>query len=594
MAVLDAVKEFVLPDDHKIPPQAKERLKRGREEMLRDANKRRLCMRYERGETYWYISKRNTLVQQALAFDAKEHPYRIRNSDPNIRPIVEGKVSSATQRVPGFEVLPTSTDPERVAAARLGDEVAQYGYDKWRIKSKAIDTVKLAISGGGEGFAMPYFDPDVGPYHQVTDPQTGEERWVGEGEVKIKVFNANEVYWEPEVEFAESRWWATEQAVPLDVIKGYENFMGGRLTADASGSDIPSDKRSTSNLAMVVDYYERPCPEYPNGQKLRVANGRLICPPEDYPVTNREGKVLDEPVLHRLHYTHDADGKRDLGLVWQDCMNKLLEWKNRCLNPQMSAPVNSLLGPLTDEPGKVNWYRPQGGQKPEWEKPPAIPRELFDILERVKADMRDAAADEQITAAPDVAAQTIQTVLETARLRWGSFLGDVADWYSSVMRHCLLLVSRHYTEKRVLQIRGSYSPYPIEGFLGASLMDEQDVRVDPESIRIRSRKELNDQIMQFAQLGWIKPEAAMAAMNDRVGAEKTDEFERTPPEGQTVAYQILQGVQDLETQQAMRAAQAQAQQAEALGMNNAASPQAKPLPSLPATGADNGSPSPAQ
>jgi hypothetical protein len=57
--------------------------------------------------------------------------------------------------------------------------------------------------------------------------------------------------------------------------------------------------------------------------------------------------VLDEPLIHRLVYTHDPDDDDDLGLTWQlidfqrsaqDCVNKMLEYKNRGLNLQMLAP----------------------------------------------------------------------------------------------------------------------------------------------------------------------------------------------------------------------------------------------------------------
>jgi hypothetical protein len=62
-----------------------------------------------------------------------------------------------------------------------------------------------------------------------------------------------------------------------------------------------------------------------------------------------DDKVIDEPPLHRLSYTVNAEGD-DLGLMERlidlqrtinDCWNKLLEWKNRALLPQMIAPRGS-------------------------------------------------------------------------------------------------------------------------------------------------------------------------------------------------------------------------------------------------------------
>ena len=106
-----------------------------------------------------------------------------------------------------------------------------------------------------------------------------------------------------------------------------------------------------------------------------MANGRLIVPEGTYPCVNAKGEVLDEPVLLRLSYIAETDD-RDRGLVEllvdlqrtiQDTWNKLLEWKNRCLNPQMVAPRGSNMARRDDTPGATWFYTPVGGQKPEWE-----------------------------------------------------------------------------------------------------------------------------------------------------------------------------------------------------------------------------------
>jgi len=670
VAVFENVKDFLTVEEHRIPTAVKERLKRGREEMLRDANKRRLCMRFERGETYWWLNERNALLWQSTITHVGgggKAPHRIRNQYNFIRPIVDGKISAAVARIPGYQVLPTGTDPKRVSAARLSERVARYGYDKWNLRGLSIDVIKLALAGGGEGFAMPYFDPNVGPYTTIRD---GDDlKTIGQGELKNKIFNGNEVYWEPHVKFEESKWWATEQAVPIDVIVSDPNYIGGKLVPDASGSEVPSDKHGTQNLVMVVEYYERPSPGIPNGRKLTISNARQIFPRAEYPVRTApsreypQGQVLDEPVIHRLVYCHDPDDKRDLGLVWQlidfqrsiqDTYNKILEWKNRTLNPRMKAPIGSLIKQPDDEPGGIDWYKPTGSQAPEWEKPVQIPQELFQIKESFLRDMRAVASDEEIEAGADVAAKTVQAVIETSRARWGHFLGDLAEFHSRYMRHCLLIVSRHYSEPRTLSILDSrLGAYALEDFHGAQLMDQQEVIVLPSSLAVMTRQEQEQRIFAFADRGWITPEAAMAAINGGI-AEKLiesyeldisrinrvirkivdDTYDQLPPRTQTdpmtglpvigpdgqplqvpgfmpdeqdnvtvwrmqlsdfmkmeefdrldagrqeVCRQILRGLQMLESQQQMRAMEAQAAEAEKLGMGNASKPsREKPPPS---------------
>ena len=544
MALLDAVLPGRKPGLVPLPKDTKERLDRGRQVMLRQAPQRRLCMRFERGETYWWLDEKNKLRAQDTVTHVTgggKPPHRVRNKYNYLRPIVEAKISAATQRVPGYEVTPATTDPEDVAAARLSERVAIYGYDKWRVRQAALKTVKLAIACGGSGYALPYFDPNVGPYVQMEDGS-----FVGYGEVKIIVASGNEVFWEAGVDFVESPWWALERARTVDDVKAMPGYLGGELNADASTSDIPSDtKADQAKLVLVTEVFERPCPKYPQGRHFHIANGRIIAgldpltgQYDPYPLRDAKGRVVDEPILHRLVYTVDPDRDDDLGLVWQlidfqrtaqDCWNKLLEWKNRCLNPQMRSPVGALLTRPDDTPGAIREYSPNklgpNGQPPEWERAPVIPAELFRILEQAVGDMRAVAGDQLVEAQPDIAAKMVNAVIEQGQQRWQSFLGDLAEWHSRLMRHCLMLVARHYTEPRLLTINGRTGPYLVPDFRGAQLLDQVDVRVLPGSLEARSRQQVQQTALMFADRGWISPTEAMTTIEGGTAEKLTESYE---------------------------------------------------------------------
>lgn len=517
-----------------IPPTIQRALERGRKQMRANASRRRLCMRFERGDTYWFINGKNVLDFQSTVTTANgghgKPPHRIRNTYNFIRPIVEAKVSAATQRIPSYDITPASSDPQTIAAAGLSERVALYGYDQWRLRDVSIKTVKLAIAGGGAGFAMPYFDPNVGPYTQV-----GNE-WVGRGEIKVLVLNGNEVYWEAGCDFNDSRWYAIERARSIDDVKETPGFIQGEeLAPDASTSDIPNDRDGANNLVMVTEYFERPCPKYPDGRCLTIANGRPIVDYRfidpaapaiwgPYPLQDTDGTVLDEPILHRLVYTHNQETDDDFGLVWQlidfqrtaqDCYNKILEHKNRVLNPQMMAPVGSLISQPDDVPGAIRYYRPIGGQAPVWEQPPPVPGSLFQILERTVEDMRAVAADLNVDPAPNLAARTLQAGIEQSQNRWQSFLGDLAEWHSRLMRHCLMLTARYYTEPRLLEIRGLEGWESLSGFKGAHLMGQTSVRVLPNSLQPITRQGIQEKLTWINQNwpGFLSPEAALATLD---------------------------------------------------------------------------------
>jgi hypothetical protein len=334
----------------------KTRIDRGRKAMKDGAAPRRLCERMERGDVYYSIDYSGNIVGQALAPGPGKQGkpgYRMRLKLNFIRPITTAKISASSQRTPGFEVVPSTTDPKRIGAARLAEKVAFAGFDKWRMHDVDVQCSTKAIAHGGEGFALPYFDPNVGPYHQevgddgqpVIDALTGQPKMIGEGELKILVVGGNEAGWEPGCDFMESRYHFIQRARVIEDIQEMPGFFGKPLKADAATSDIPTDPRP-ENMVMVTEYFERPCPKYPEGRHLVIANGRQVVPERQYPLRRRDGTVIDEPVLHRLAWDLGGGAHRDYGLTWQlidaqrvrhDCFNKAAEWKNRCLNPQWIA-----------------------------------------------------------------------------------------------------------------------------------------------------------------------------------------------------------------------------------------------------------------
>src|SRR5687767_13442489 len=150
--------------------------------MLRNANTRRLCTKFERGETYHYLNGKGALYQQDTTHTVggDQPAYRIRNKYNFIRPIIEGKISAATQRIPSYEVVPSTTEPEDAAAARLSEKVPLHGYDKWMVRRTTIKAVGLALVQG-EGFVMPVFDNTIGPFVAEVGPD-GEDLIGPDGE----------------------------------------------------------------------------------------------------------------------------------------------------------------------------------------------------------------------------------------------------------------------------------------------------------------------------------------------------------------------------------------------------------------------------
>jgi hypothetical protein len=90
---------------------------------------------------------------------------------------------------PSYQTLPTGTEPDVEFAALLARKVALFGYDQWKLRRATIKAVEYAVVCDG-AYALPYFDPNVGPYTPVPNPDTGRWRWSGRARSRSRCTSA--------------------------------------------------------------------------------------------------------------------------------------------------------------------------------------------------------------------------------------------------------------------------------------------------------------------------------------------------------------------------------------------------------------------
>lgn len=538
--------------DNPIPAGVKERIDRGRSRMKDGAAERDEVLHFIRGNQYVHQTAKGYLIQQNLISNpdgSGKPPHRLRQPRNLMIDVITRKVSAATSRIPSFEVAPSTTDPEDISAARLAEKVLLYGYDKWGLREAAERCIGLAV-GPGEGFAWPYFDNTVGPY--IKDDQG--KVVTGVGEIRVRVFNGNQVMWEPNLKFSESRWVGVQLAMVPDEVRQLPGYLGGPLATDAASDDLPTggpDKASVAHQVLVTHYLERPCPKYPDGRWLTIANGRQITAERKYPCVDHKGRVLDEPVLHKLAYFVDYDNDRDFGLgrhlvpaqrSRNDCINKLGEWKNIALVPQIFVTPGLMKRQrLTDEPGAI-YEIPQPDQNLKWRDVPPVPQALFQMLDQADADIARISAQNDIPSQVE-SGRGIEALLESDRSRDALFISQVAEWWSDLARHCLYLTQRHYSEgdDRLVKLQGRFGPELVTGFKGADLRGQADVRVRPGSLEPRSRQQIEQKILAFADRGWVSPQAAMAAINGGTAEALVEDYEKDVAWANRTIQKILAG-----------------------------------------------------
>jgi len=474
-------------------------------------------MEFWRGNHFAFLTSEGNMTFMPTAEPEKpRHRYRL--SWNLFFDIIEREVSRTTQRVPGYEISASTMEPMDYYAAKTSEKVARSQYKPWKLHRATEKVVRNALIQD-MGFAWPYFDNTKGT---VIDPEQG----IAEGEICVETYGPNEVFWEPGVEYEKSSWLGIVQAKPLEEIRS--RAPGLDLKADAAvgstGGNTNKQKQS-ENLVLVTEYFERPGMDNA-GLWLTIANGQVISQ-QNYPVTGTKGEVLDEPVLIPLSYAVDPDSDTDMGLGRQlidpmrvivDCINKILQWKNMALNPQIIIRNGVWKGPkLNDAPGMV--YRVFGNADPVFREVPAIPPELFTLIDQAREDMNRIAAQSEPPSGVE-SGKGIEA-WEQIQERRASFIGKLAEFHSDLMRRCLILVQNHYSEERLLKIQGRYGPEILSAFRGADLRSQVDVTVRPGSLETRTKESVRQELMNLVQMfpGSFSPEQVMAAM-ERGSAEK--------------------------------------------------------------------------
>lgn len=554
-AALDKIKEK-LAGAIEVPDEVTARMRRGRDAMLEGAPERNECLRFARGRQYTWVDSQNIIREQATTSNYESRGgkarHRVRSVRNYIFDHVETEVAAATQRVPGYDIAPTSTDPKRISAAHLARQLAYFGYEKWNVRRATEKVVRLAIIAN-EGFAWPYFDSSIGPYRDIdvldeNEQPTGEKKRVGEGEIKIRTYNRNQVTWEPGVDFEDSRWIGIEEAVDLETAREMPGFVGGKLVADAQRAETSNPDRNQEQLILVRHYLERPSLSRPKGRWLVMANDRVIVPERPYPCRDGRGRVLDEPVLHQLFYSEDPDSEDNSGLVkhlipaqrqLNHAVSKIAEWVNLLMNPQLivqNGRVKS--GKMNDVPGAI--VRVVGTGEVKVKEVPTIPDELFKQKEEAIADLARISAQNDIPSQVE-SGKGIQFLIEKDSSRRANFFANLAQFHSRLMRHCLYHAQRNYTEPRLIKIRGERGIDPIPDFVGAQLLGEDDVRVSPGSLEPRTREQIEAKILAFADRGWISSHEAMAAINAGTAEGLVQSYERDIARANLVIERIKEG-----------------------------------------------------
>lgn len=330
-----------------------------------------LNMNFLQGNQYCGINSRGEIED-----DGKNFYWQSRGVYNHIAPIIDSRLARFSRIEPLVSVRPKSDDDQDVSAANLSEKLVSAAF-----KINDFSAVAKKVTAWSETCGTGFYKV---VWNNLGGNKVGEVEGesVYEGEVNIISVSPFEIF--PDNLFAEK----IEDCASIiharaltvqDIKEKYGVTVGGEKISvyglQKQSGTLTGSKDILENAAVVIERYERPTKEHPNGRLITVAGGKLL-------------------YIGELPYVIGEDKKRAYPFVKQECLpivgsfygasiverlipvqrafnavkNRKHEFLNRLSMGVMTVEDGSVdVDDLAEEglsPGKVLVYR-QGSKAPE-------------------------------------------------------------------------------------------------------------------------------------------------------------------------------------------------------------------------------------
>lgn len=392
---------------------------------------------------------------------------------------------------------------------------------------------------------------------------------VPRGEIAYAIESPLSVRFNPEAETAEdatemfvAKLWPKARAashfdVPVESLSNTDDEreeLEDALAAAAANSPDLMGLAAGVNMAdaigdrcLVIEYYRKPCDEYPEGRHWIQCGTQKVWPKPKATVTDGETeKVVDEgdsaeypngeaelpngfwPPLVPLQDTPDPSQPHAIGLLptavvpineqYNFIDAKILEHEATMamggiwfVHPEDKHIV------ITSNPAQVKVSKGYGlhGRPPVQAKLEALPNEVYNerprLLEFLQlvsgmGELGMGQKPEGVTSGRGflVLQEVVDSVLTPTLTAFEQAMEEVG-------RRELILAQRHYTEERLIHVRGERGKWEVRRFKGADLRDGLDVRVQTGSSFPTNKAAMLDTALSIVQAlpGLVNNEAGL-------------------------------------------------------------------------------------
>lgn len=406
-----------------------------------------------------------------------------------IKPAVNTLLAKLCKNRVKLETRPDSNDVQRIEVAKAALKYLHY---QWQHDQMDRKTRRLKGHMIIDGFPalMVYVDRNKG--NDIAMPEEMDIELdslpTKSGEIVTVVIDQLSLKVDPTAEdITEIRWAIREYPEHIDVIA---DEWGVEVTPDdnlamRNGQDFGLSLDSTKkfkDMALVRDYWERPCPKYPSGRRIVVAGDKELYSSDDpgefpfifFPAVFVPGRAVGDAIVSDLTTPQKSYN------IKRTAEARILEEMG---NPLWLVPTNSVpdMNDLTDGIGGVVEYTPISNSKPERAQGAVVTGDWQAAMERDEADMEDISGAHEISQGGSPKGNNtlggLQLQVEQDETKLAllvqSYEDGIKEWGEKVLR----LIKKHFPEEQQLSIVGENGEIEAFTFAGADLED-MEILVD--------------------------------------------------------------------------------------------------------------------
>lgn len=493
-------------------------------------------------ERQWYMNFAFYKGKQYVIWrgtDSNQHLYepapprnRVRLVSNKCKPIVRRELTKLTREEPHFYVVPNTTEPSDVAAARAGESIADYSLRVGQYNSARRRATFWSLICG-TAYVKTTCTEKNGPveYHPVTAfhlfvPNLQEE----------------DIENQPFVIDARAR-------DPEEIFKAY----GIEVKADTKSNGSTLEQQfltalgiqgiAKNNLVYVKEIWVKPCIKYPKGALLVMCDGKIAYRydgEEKKPEPEGEGPTLSftedqEEVAVKSDYPYDhgqypyekidhiptGGYYGDSVLVdiiplqkeYNKARSQIIESRNRTSKPQITYDQGSLdPSKITSEAGLLIPIKPGFSHPKPLDYKGIEPWALQD-QDRILSDMDDNTAQTTVSKGkppPGIeAASAIAYLQEENDSILYHTVASIEAATEKAGKQTLSLVQQMWDEEKIVDVVSKNSTQDAKLFKAKDLKDNMDLRIEAGSMAPKSRAAKQAFITSLMKDGIIPPEKGL-------------------------------------------------------------------------------------